>query len=345
MEQQDWDEATRHCIRAMSIDSEILHSNFAGAVVPTAEYPDPPPMTLLSLRQGLLDVFSRRFRAATEAKDTVEATRFFKMFPLIGWQAEGLGVYCEFAKIIVRERGRGITDALVGGANSTSAHHHSGLLTTLFEHLALLIDQHQPLVDRNYGPGNFLNGVMPGLQEECDRLGRRIWDAWWDERAVPHKLDSARSYSFAYVATLGATTTRANAASGIKALGLPGRPSTPANGQAAEQQQVQSGPDAREIDRVLTEAAGMANRWGTYRSFLDGRLGSAAPSDAEATEQAQEQVQSIDIAANSGLGKKIAEGLEQAYVPLETWYLRSSVERVSDVKQCSSRKRLLTPTS
>jgi hypothetical protein len=159
-------------------------------VQPSAELPLAPPQTLLSLRESLLEVFSRRFRLATEAKDSAEATRYFKMFPLVGWRNEGLSVYSEFARAMVRERGRVIVDALVGGS-STSTHHHASLLTSLFEHLALLIDQHQPLVDRNYGPGGFALGVMPGLQEECDRLGRRVWDAWWDERLVPRKVSRA----------------------------------------------------------------------------------------------------------------------------------------------------------
>ncbi|CEH14887.1 Golgi transport complex COD1 protein [Ceraceosorus bombacis] len=363
MEQQDWDAATQHAIRAMTIEPEILHSAFAAATVPSSEYPDPPPMTLISMRTGLLDLYSRRFRAAVEAKDTVEATRFFKMFPLIGWRSEGLAVYSDFAKALVRERGKAITDALAATHNSSSLHFHAGLLTTLFEHLALLIDQHQPLVDRNYGPGNFLRGVMPSLQEECDRLGKRIWDSWWDERLVLRKLDSAKSCTFSYISSLGSNIkgSRSGAINPVaKAAGgfsIPGRSATPVGGASAAAGRDTStyepeGPDARETDRVLTEIASMATKWGTYRRFLVGRFDHtmlAEPSTRDesgldeggsddetekavrlAEDQAnrmQDSITATGISDASALGQQVAAGLSKAYVTLEMWYLRSSIER------------------
>ena len=41
-------------------------------------------------------------------------------------------------------------------------------------------------------------------------------------------------------------------------------PSTPA--------EEDTGPDPREIDKILGELTGMAGRWGLYRRFLWGRL-------------------------------------------------------------------------
>lgn len=187
IDQQDYVTATQHCIRAMAIDNDVLQSNFAATMVPSSEYPAPPPAQLDSLRKVLLGVFTRKFEAATDAMDTVEATKYFKLFPLVGWKDEGLAVYRDFAKGMVRERGRTITDGLAG-SQSTAGLHHAALLTRLFEHLALLIDQHQPLVDKFYGQGDFVRGVMPGLQDECDRLGKRVCDAWCEERNVQRKV-------------------------------------------------------------------------------------------------------------------------------------------------------------
>lgn len=93
IEQHDYDTATSHCVRCLEVPDEIVQSKFAAAVVPTSEYPEPPPSTLLNLRKALLDVFTRRFTTATDNRDTVEATKFFTLFPLVGWKAEGLKVY------------------------------------------------------------------------------------------------------------------------------------------------------------------------------------------------------------------------------------------------------------
>jgi hypothetical protein len=46
IEQADWDAATRHCIRAMSIDADILGSDFAAAVVVRMQAPAGPGQRL-----------------------------------------------------------------------------------------------------------------------------------------------------------------------------------------------------------------------------------------------------------------------------------------------------------
>lgn len=54
--------------------------------------------------------------------------------------------------------------------------------------MALLVDRHQPLVDRHYGNGSFASRVMGGLQEECDRLGCKIVRTWKEERKLRRKV-------------------------------------------------------------------------------------------------------------------------------------------------------------
>jgi uncharacterized protein YerC len=371
---QDYSAATQHCIRAMSIDEQILHSNFAATMVPSSDHPEPPPVQLESLRRTLLDVFTGKFEAAIDAKDTVEATTYFKMFPLVGWRNEGLKVYREFARAMVRERGRAITDGLVA-SQEAAALQHAALLTKLFEHLALLIDQHQPLVDRFYGAGDFAKGVMPGLQEECDRLGVRVCDAWYEERNVQRKIIEAKSYNFTYVASIGkAPKARPNPAGqrgpgGFNIPSIPGRPSTPSNaGSSADGQDGEMEVDTREVDRIIGEVAAMATRWGTYRLFLANRL--AAPSESEAVENGHAgpnevkdyRRSSVDekrlsisgpssqnvngskddgegIVQTSQLGSRINSLLESVYVPLESYFLRCSIEKAHrmDTTDVSSR--------
>ena len=111
--------------------------------------------------------------------------------------------------------------------------------------------------------------------------------------------------------------------------------------------------DTREVDRIIGEVASMAARWGTYRLFLTGRL-TSPPVEAEGAGllQAQElRKLSIDakraetrgltlsasqsasreadesIAANSQLGVRMTELMEGVYVPLESWFLRCSIEK------------------
>jgi hypothetical protein len=360
---QDYPAATQHCIRAMSIDDDILHSNFAATMVPSSDHPEPPPLQLENLRKTLLDIFTKKFEAAIDAKDTVEATTYFKMFPLVGWRDEGLKVYREFAQAMVRERGRAITDGLV--ASQDAALLHASLLTRLFEHLALLIDQHQPLVDKFYGAGDFAKGVMPGLQDECDRLGVRVCEAWFEERNVQRKIIEAKSYVFTYVASIGkAPKARLNPASqrgpgGFNIPNIPGRPSTPSiAGPGADGQDGEMDVDTREVDRIIGELAAIATRWGTYRLFLASRLAAQSENellledDVGPNEVKDYRPGSLEerrlsmltpsstnqdlkaladgedsLVQKSQLGSKINSLLETVYVPLESYFLRCSMEK------------------
>lgn len=381
VEHRDWDMATMHCRRALAIDPAIRSSRFAAAVVPTADLPEPPESTLLELRKAMLTAFTDAFIRSTQNKDEQEASRFFKLFPQIGWKKEGLDVYSSFARSMVREKGRTISDSL-GSGKAQHPTHFALLLTSLFEHLAMLIDMHQPVVDRHYGVGNFEQGVMHGLQEECDRLGHRIMDSWREERNVRRRLDEVQAYRFT-----GAVVASKTQQSTFKAsFGVPGRTASPAAGSTANSSfDEPSGPDGREIDRILTELAAMSSRWDLYRRFLRSRL-SPEQSEPDATESSRQKtaqderaaqadeplkdfrrtsvdqrsanaavvaaadasdadapaLESIDIVAESKLGQEVRESMKTIYIPMETWYLRNSLEKAFRIDQPDTTSRPYT---
>ncbi|CBQ68830.1 related to conserved oligomeric Golgi complex component 4 [Sporisorium reilianum SRZ2] len=379
VEHRDWDMATMHCRRALAIDPAIRSSQFAAAVVPTTDLPEPPETTLLELRKTMLTAFTDAFIRSTQNKDEKEASRFFKLFPQVGWKKEGLEVYSSFARSMVREKGRSISDAL-GSGKAQHPTHYALLLTSLFEHLAMLIDMHQPVVDRHYGVGNFGHGVMPGLQEECDRLGHRIMDSWREDRNVRRRLDEVQAYKFT-----GAVVASKTQPSTFKAsFGVPGRTASPAAGSTANSSfDEPAGPDGREVDRILTELAAMSSRWGLYRRFLQSRLASehdAAEAgkgtlEDERAAQADEPLKDfrrtsldrrssiassinaphdptaidstlpttpIDHASASKLGQEVLECMQTTYMPMETWYLRNSLEKAFRIDQPDTTARPYT---
>lgn len=390
IEQRDYATATQQCIRALSIDENILHSRFAAIMVPTSEYPDSPPVQLLSMRKMLLQVFIERFQHATEAKDTVEATKFFTMFPQIGWTAEGLAVYAQFARSMVRERGKSIGELLGNSRNNDTALRHAQILTHLFENLASLIDQHQPLVDSHYGQGHFAEGVMPELQEECDRLGKRVCDTWYDERYVRRKLEEAKAYNFTFVASIGTSSSTAAAkrmanvgSRVVSGFNIPGRPGTPQAAVVDDSPQV----DTREVDKIVGELAAMAASWGTYKHFLTVRLDSKESrmqfhnssngetddlkdfrktsfdsrrhSPMSFTDSSKHRISRVQqdgdqddqqkdlplsVIKKSQLGVRMDELMQNVYIPLESWFLRCSIEKAHriDTPDLTARP-LITP--
>jgi hypothetical protein len=55
-------------------------------------------------REKLLLIFRQKFEEASRSRDFTTTSRFFKLFPEIGWEAEGLEAYASFVVDLVRVR-------------------------------------------------------------------------------------------------------------------------------------------------------------------------------------------------------------------------------------------------
>jgi hypothetical protein len=62
-------------------------------------------------------------------------------------------------------------------------------LTSLLESIALIIDQHQPVVEKYYGTGR-MRAVIGRLQAEGDRVVRNLIEGWEEERRVGRLVSS-----------------------------------------------------------------------------------------------------------------------------------------------------------
>ncbi|GAA5858483.1 hypothetical protein JCM8547_007326 [Rhodosporidiobolus lusitaniae] len=325
IQKQDWEGATRCVQRARAIDPAIVSSGFAEAVVPTSDLPSSPSVTLNQLRTSLLETFLTSFRAAAQTNDTNNINRYFKLFPMIEEEEKGLEVYAEWVAGIVRAK----TGQL--STRSQSPTHFSALLTTLFEAIALILSQHQPVVEKYYGEGKMLS-VAGSLMVETDLLGLRVLSNWEEERRIRKRVAEVREYRFA-----GAGSLKKPQQQGKSPLLSQGAFDSPAVGQPEE-----GGIDPRETDAILTELTMMSGRWELLRRFLYATLkddepetppvapkkvldeidgGAAAPEEPPADEA------DLAIVEDSELGKAIGKHLREVYIPLELWYLRSAVER------------------
>jgi hypothetical protein len=80
------------------------HHRSSHAFQPTAESHLPPAQTLQAAREQLLSIFLRQFEQASRSRDAAATSRYFKLFPAIGWEAEGLEAYASFVIDLVRVR-------------------------------------------------------------------------------------------------------------------------------------------------------------------------------------------------------------------------------------------------
>lgn len=255
---QDWETAASYLNRASKIPPEVVNGAFAAQIVPTAEVPDLPNVTLNNASESLCGLFLREFDKAVKENNGAKITRFFKLFPLIGKSQVGLDVYGRYVCQGVASRARSTLNAGTGGSQGKDGFFYANALTRLFEHIAQIADSHGALVERHYGPGK-MTRVIERLQVEADVQGGIIIDTWSDERNVDRKLTDIKSYAFTFLVQSFMPAQRS--------AGTP-RTGSPANRDAAQGTMEDEGVDMKEIDAILSEMGIMLGRWSLYSRFL-----------------------------------------------------------------------------
>ncbi|KAK7043715.1 Golgi transport complex subunit 4 [Paramarasmius palmivorus] len=286
MESHDWESATRHCARAMSLPSHIISGRFAEIAVPTSESHLPPVQTLQAAREELLQIFLRNFEQASQAKDAAATSRFFKLFPAIGWEQEGLEAYASFVVDLVRVR------APVS-AKSSSPLYFITTLTALFESVAMIVDQHQPVVEKYYGTGK-MKQVVERLLQECDRVVKSALERWEEERSMTRKLSEIQTSQ--------------------------PRRQNPSISVAAEDE-----VDPREIDKLLVEISGMVGRWSLFKRFLLDNQD--PPTDENAEDTTSSAVVELTPLESTTSQKLLEDILSKYYIPMELWYIRTIIDQ------------------
>jgi len=303
---QDWETAAAYLSRASKIPDEVIDGAFAEETVPTAEIPDPPRVTLNQAAEGLCSLFLREFEKATKEGDGGRVTRFFKLFPLIGRTDVGLDAYGRYVCGGVAARAR-------NNLNTTQKKEgmfYAMALTKLFEHVAQIVDGHEPLVTRHYGPG-MMTKVVERLQVEADLQGGIILDTWTDDRQISRKMTDVKSYAFSFLVQsfLPSNKPSARSTSPVVRDSISGRPSE------------DEGVNMKEVDSILSEIALMLGRWALYARFIASKTGVV-------DEEEKQKVLSLPaLVSNSNLQRKITEQLTEPFNVMSTFFFRRSVEK------------------
>lgn len=258
---QDWEAAAGYLHRASRIPLHVVNGSFAEEIVPTAEVPDPPNITLAQAAESLCGLFLREFEHAAKENNGPRVTRFFKLFPLIGKPDVGLDVYGRYACQGVAARARSNLNAGTAGSQSTEGFFYANALTKLFEHVAQIVEHHGGLVARHYGEGRMVR-ILERLQMEVDVQGGIIIDTWSDERSLDRKLTDIKSYAFTFL--VQSFLPAAPAPTGTPRAGSPMRRDAPGENMTQSEQSV----DTKMHDALLSEMTVMIARWSLYCRFM-----------------------------------------------------------------------------
>lgn len=303
---QDWETAANYLHQASKIPESVTNGAFAEEIVPTAEVPDLPRQTLDSAAESLCGLFLREFEKAAQAGNGAGVTRFFKLFPLIGRSDVGLDAYGKYVCGGIAARAR---------SNMSSTQRQDGLfyastLTKLFEHIAQIVEGHQPLVERHYGPGS-MTKVIERIQMEADVQGGIILDTWSEERMVVRKVTEVKSYPFSFLVQSFLPSQKSSVAH--QRTGSP----SPGSGRASEDE----GVDMREIDALLNESATMLGRWALYTRFL------ATKANGGNEDGSETKLSVPSFIAQSNIQKKMQQLLIDPFNTMSGFFFRRSVEK------------------
>ncbi|CAI7660190.1 unnamed protein product [Penicillium crustosum] len=316
---QDWENAASYLHRAAQIPASVVNGAFAAEMVPTAEVPDPPSVTLDNAAESLCGLFLREFEKAVKENDGAKITRFFKLFPLIGRSEVGLDVYGRYVCQGVAAKARANLNGATGGAQTKDGFFYANALTKLFEHIAQIIDGHGGLVEHHYGPRK-MGRVIERLQVEADVQGGIILDTWSDERHVDRKLMDIKSYAFTFLVQSFLPAQRPG----------PARSQSPAMGASTAADE--EGVDMKEIDGVLNEMAIMLGRWSLYCRFLADTCNSSGEDEADD----DKRFELPSFLRESPLAQKINDRLVSPFNAMTTFFFRRSVEKAFQLDESPS---------
>ncbi|KAJ4374954.1 Golgi transport complex subunit 4 [Neocucurbitaria cava] len=316
---QDWETAAGYLSRASKIPDDVVNGSFAEEIVPTAEVPDPPRVTLDAAAESLCGLFLREFEKATKEGDGSKVTRFFKLFPLIGRTDVGLDAYGRYVCQGVASRARTNFNS-AAPAQRNEGFFYGNTLTKLFEHIAQIVDGHEPLVERHYGPG-MMQKVIERLQIEADVQGGIVLDTWHEERNIDRKLTDIKSYAFSFLVQSFLPAQKS-------ATGTP-RSNSPANGVVRTSED--EGVNMKEVDGLLGESALMLGRYALYSRFISDKCAPTEPED-----RIDHGLVMPQFLATSNLHKKITSHLIEPVNVMTTFFFRRSVEKAFQLDESPS---------
>ncbi|KAF2124113.1 COG4-domain-containing protein [Dothidotthia symphoricarpi CBS 119687] len=322
---QDWETAAAYLSRASKIPHDVVNGSFAEEIVPTAEVPDPPRVTLDAAAESLCGLFLREFDKAAKDGDGSKITRFFKLFPLIGRADVGLDAYGRYVCQGVAARARTNFNS-AAPAQRSEPFFYANTVTKLFEHIAQIVDGHAPLVEQHYGLG-MMAKVVERLQIEADVQGGIILDTWQDERNIHRTLTDIKSYAFSFLVQSFLPAQK-------PAPGAP-RSNSPANAVRTSEDE---GVNMKEVDGLLGESALMLGRWALYSRFISDKCAPSTPPDL-----IDHGLVMPPFLATSNLQKKVTSHLIDPFNIMTTFFFRRSVEKAFQLDE-SPADLTLNPT-
>nr|CAG4643799.1 EOG090X02VY [Lepidurus arcticus] len=296
---EDFEQAAAHVHRFLAMDETLLKLT-AGDV---AEGPnvDSSLILLHQAQDQLCDVVRQRFNDAIKDNDLASAERFFKIFPLLNLQNEGLEKFSRYLASQLKDSSqKNLEKVLASGHEPTRATViFADALTLLLESVARTIEINQPLVETYYGPGRIMV-VFGILQEECDKQANHIWTEFRRSRGLERRVRQVSDWLAYNDQKLG-----------------------PNMGEKL---------DPRELDTLLAELTLLSSRSELYLRFLRRRITSDLEVGIPDEALRKEKMAQLEVLLQSkvGLSRAVQELMGQ-YILLERYFMSETVAKAVEL--------------
>ncbi|KAK9765139.1 Golgi transport complex subunit 4, variant 2 [Basidiobolus ranarum] len=297
IETKDYESGATLIRRYLSLDPLIFDEGFAYFAVSAAEYEDNPRELLENARNKIVSMVIDEFEAAVRADNQKDIGRYFKLFPLMGKEEQGLDKYSQYVCGIISKQAQENLAKPV-----STATFFPDILMNLFETIAIIIDQHTPVIESHYGPGKVLR-VIQRLEEEGITRGRRIIDSFREERQISRRIAEINAFN--------------NASK-----------KPPTQNKASD-----AIPEPKTLDLLLNELVMICQRVHLYQRFMRSRAQSEI-SILKSKHQAEDVLISENAEAYDEHGllrtselAALVQELTGDCIAMESFYLTRSVER------------------
>lgn len=224
-----------------SLPQETVKDSYADFKVPIADMDAAPSEVVEGWITDLEVRFVDGFSAASTAKDVKILTHYFQMFPLIGKSHVGLNLYSRFVCNVIGETSRGVLKTVRGNSSEIYAQ----VLFKLYKTVSALINQHQRLIRRYYGPEALLQ-ILRDIQAECDLQSSLVLDTYADQRNLEELQTRVSKYDYPVL---------------VQEI----------TSQRREEEEGEVMPDLSvnlgEVNGATDEISAMMNHWGMYVKF------------------------------------------------------------------------------
>lgn len=323
MEHHNWEDAA-NCIQNINLKlpSYIITSKYASFVVPSEEIPELPIDTLKNWTAKLNQEFEKRFQEALKRKEVADITKFFRLFPLIGCEENGLNCYSDFISQIVNDSLRVLLTSI---SEDTESSKRPGIYASscrqFFENISSMLSQHDPLIKRYYKSTyeNALFYVITKIFNDIDSQVGLISDTFYDIRKLDKILHDIKYYDYPILAEIHR---------GLESL--ENRKNTREVGEHSI--------STVEINDLTDELASIMNSWMLFCKFMTIKYYSK-------NQERTEMLRLPEIIRKSNFTQKINSKLLPAFERLYSYFYCHSLEKAIVIEELPSLDDYLTETS